>query len=119
MKVRNWLLVLAITLMLGLMLAPVSCRALAMHDAVTRQEMFDAVARELPKGSSLAEMRAFMERHTTRFVLDDRFKHEYGGFAPQTWLDRQLFNRQVQVNLIFDENHRFKAAEVNVIYTFL
>jgi hypothetical protein len=119
MKARNSLLVLAVVLMLGLMLAPVSCRALAMHDAVTRRETLDAVARELAKGSSLVEMRAFMERHTTRFALDDRFKHEYVGFAPQTWLDRQLFNRQVQVNLFFDENHRFKAAEVNVFYTFL
>jgi len=64
-------------------------------------------------------MKTFLERHTTRFALDDRFHHVYGGFLPQTWLDRFLFDRQVQVNLYLDDRHRFKEAEVNVYYTFL
>ncbi len=97
----------------------VSCQAIALHDRITRQGVSAVVARELPIGASLDDMKTFLERHTTRFALDDRFHHVYGGFLPQTWLDRFLFDRQVQVNLYLDDRHRFKEAEVNVYYTFL
>jgi hypothetical protein len=100
--------------------AVVSCEPLmAFHDRNTRQDVSAVVARELPIGAPLGDVKAFLERRTTRFALDDAFHHVYGGFLPQTWLDRFLFNRQVQVNLYLDDGHRFKRAEVNVSYTFL
>src|SRR5882762_2664053 len=58
-------------------------------------------------------------RHAARSDLDDRFKHVYAGILPQSRLDKNLFDRKVGIELYFDEDHRFKTAEVNVYYTFL
>jgi hypothetical protein len=102
------------------LVALVSCQpAMGTHDRNTREEVSALVTRELPVGSSLEKMKSFLERHTTRFALDDRFNHVYAGFLPQSRLDRFLFDRMVQVNLYFDDMHRFKRGEVNVYYTFL
>ena len=70
-------------------------------------------------GASLTDVRTFLQRHATRFALDDRFDHVYAGFLPQSRLDKRLFDRQVQIRLYLDENQRFKNAEVEIYYTFL
>jgi hypothetical protein len=97
----------------------ISCQALARHDQNTRRDTLALVTKELPVGASLSDMKAFLERHTARYALDDRFHHVYGGFFPQSRLDKDLFDRAVQIDLHFDEDHRFKSAEVNIYYTFL
>lgn len=97
----------------------ISCQALARHDQNTRRDTLALVAKELPVGASLSDMKAFLERHTARYALDDRFHRVYGGFFPQSRLDKDLFDRAVQIDLHFDEDHRFKSAEVNINYTFL
>ncbi len=109
---------LAAALLVLLMLTAAS-HILALHDRNTRRDTLAVIARELPVGASLADAQAFMERHTERFARDDEFPQVYGGFLPQSSLDRDLFDRQVQINLYFDAGHRFKSAEVNVYYTFL
>jgi hypothetical protein len=115
-KVIKGLIVAAILVFLGLV---VSCQALAMHDRNTRRDLLALVARELPVGSSLSDMRAFLQRHAARSDLDDRFKHVYAGILLQSRLDKDLFDRKVGIELYFDKDHRFKTAEVNVYYTFL
>jgi len=116
MKLIKALIIAVILIFLGLM---GSCQALAMHDRNTRQDVLALVARELPAGASLDDMRAFLQRHAARFDLDDRFKHVYAGMLPQSRLDKNLFDRQVGVELYFDKDHRFTTAQVNVFYTFL
>jgi hypothetical protein len=59
------------------------------------------------------------DHHEAEYARDDRFHHVYGGFMPQSALDKRLFWRQVQINLNLDENRRFKKAEVNIFYTAL
>jgi hypothetical protein len=116
MKIVKALLAAALVACLGLI---GSCQALALHDRNARAATLALVSKELPVGASLSDMQAFMHRHTARYALDDRFHHAYGGMLPQSRLDKNLFDRQVGVELHFDENHRFTAAEVNVYYTFL
>jgi hypothetical protein len=116
MKVIKGLIVAAILIFLGLVC---SCQALAVHDRNTRQDVLALVAKELPVGASLDDMRAFLQRHAARFDLDDRFKHDYAGILPQSRLDRNLFDRRVGIELYFDKDHRFTTAQVNVFYTFL
>jgi hypothetical protein len=116
MKVIKGLIVAAILIFLGFV---GSCQALAMHDRNTRQDLLALVAKELPAGASLSDMRAFLQRHSARFDLDDRFKHVYAGMLPQSRLDKNLFDRKGGIELYFDKDHRFTTAEVNVYYTFL
>ncbi len=116
MKIVKVLLAVAILACLGLM---ASCQALALHDRNTREGVLSVVTKELPVGASLSDMERFMQRHTARYALDERFHHSYGGMLPQSRLDKNLFDRQVGVELYFDQNHRFTTAEVNVYYTFL
>jgi hypothetical protein len=75
------------------------------------------VAQELPPRASDTEMLSFMRQHTTRFAYDDKYRHEYSGFVPQTKLDRILFDRKVQVVLRVSENSTLVNADVNVFYT--
>lgn len=103
-----------------LALAFVAAReALVHYDQKTRQELLALAAQEVPTGASLGEMEVFLKRHTTRYALDDTFNHTYGGFLPQTDLDKRLCNRQVQINLKFDAQHKYAGAEVNIYYTSL
>jgi hypothetical protein len=96
-----------------------SCQAIRYHDRKTRQDTLALIARELRVGAPLSDMSAFLQRHTDRFALDDTYHHVYGGFVPQTSLDKRLFDRKVQINLYLDEDRHFRNADVNVYYTFL
>jgi hypothetical protein len=90
---------------------------LSYYDSNTRQKLLRIVAQELPPRASDTEMLNFMRRHTTRFAYDDKYRHEYSGFVPQTKLDRIFFDRTVQVVLRAAENSTLKNADVNVFYT--
>lgn len=116
MKVVKVFLAIASLACLGLI---GSCQAMALHDRHTRKHVLALVSKEVPLGASSADMERFMQRHTARYALDDQFHHSFGGFLPQSRLDKDLFDRQVGVELHFDQNHRFTTAEVTVYYTFL
>jgi hypothetical protein len=116
MKIAKVLPAIVIAACVGLV---ASCQALGLHDRNTRARVLALVHKELPVGASLSDMERFMQRHTTRYALDDRFRHSYGGMLAQSSLDKDLFDRPVGVELHFDRNHRFTTADVNVYYTFL
>jgi hypothetical protein len=116
MKIVKVLLAIVIAVCVALI---ASCQALALHDRNTRASVLALVHKELPGGASLSDIERFMQRHTARYALDDRFHHSYGGMLPQSSLDKNLFDRQVGVELHFDQAHRFTTADVNVYYTFL
>ena len=116
MKIVKVLMVITAVAFLGLI---AFTQTLALHDQHTRRDILALVAKELPVGASLSDMQAFMQKHAARYALDDRFHHVYGGFLPQSRQDKNLFDREVGVELHFDEQHRFTTAEVTVYYTFL
>jgi hypothetical protein len=116
MRTLKWLLAIV---GLTIVLVFAGFQLLARYDRMTRQETLNMITRELPAGASVAEMQTFLQRHTTRYALDDRFHHVYGGIMPQSALDKRLFWRQIQINLKLDENRRFKEAQVNIFYTTL
>jgi hypothetical protein len=116
MKLVKGLIVAATLIFLALIS---SCQALVIHDQHTRQDLLALVGRELPVGAPLSDVSAFLQSHTARFDLDDRFHYVYAGVLPQSRLDKNLFDRQVRIELHFDKDHRFTTAEVDVDYTFL
>jgi len=93
--------------------------AVSYYDARTKDSLLRVVAEELPPRASYKEMTEFMQRHTTRYSFDEKYHHEYGGFVPQTSLDKFLFDRKVLVALKVNEDRTFASAEVRVFYTFL
>jgi hypothetical protein len=111
--IKIFLAVVAITVVLSIALPS----TLSYYDSNTRQKLLRIAAQELPPQASDAEMLNFMRRHTTRFAYDDKYRHEYSGFVPQSKLDRILFDRKVQVVLRVAENSTLVNAEVNVFYT--
>ena len=93
--------------------------ACSYYDAHTRKVLLREAAQELPSRASSGEMAEFMRRHTTGYSFDEKYHHEYIGIAPQTSLDRFLFDRKVQVVLKVNEDKTFLNAEVRIFYTFL
>lgn len=92
--------------------------ALSYYDSHTKSAWLQLAARELSPGASEHEMAAFMRRHTFRHVRDE-YRHDYGGFVPQSQIDRFLFDRKVQIVLEMTGANTFDRAEVQVYYTFL
>ena len=113
MKIVKVLFIAALVLVIALRIA------MGQYDERTKQGVLETVSRELPVGSSLPEFRSFMARHTTRIGFTDRFDTSFGGYLPQSKLDKCLFDRQVRINLKLDENQAFQKAEVNIFYTTL
>jgi hypothetical protein len=88
------------------------------HDSETQRDLLRVVARELPRGASMGQMTEFMQRHTSRFALDQDDQLQYAGFVPQSRLDRFLSDRKVQIVLKINRASRtFENAEVRVYYT--
>jgi hypothetical protein len=92
-------------------------RSLAYYDSQTRKELMQTVARELRVGASKEEMTEFLHRHTSRFALDEQYKHEYGGFIPQTKWDHFWFERRVQILFKLNSDGTLKDTEIWVFYT--
>jgi hypothetical protein len=91
--------------------------ALSIRDSFTQRSVLGVIASELSVGASQDQMTDFLRRHTSRFALDDVYRHEYGGFVRQTALDKLLFDRQVQIVLKLNADGSMKEAEVWVYYT--
>jgi len=96
-----------------------SLLCIGLYDYGTKVAVLSSIKEELPAGASSDQMRHFLERHTARFSMNDSYRPQVGGFAPQTTLDKWLFDRSVQILLNVDSQHRFAYAEANVDYTFL
>jgi hypothetical protein len=94
-----------------------SCVGIVERDRRARQEILDAVAKQLPVGSEEVKMTAFMTRHTVSYSLDDRMNHEYVGIVPQSWINREPASRKVFIHLRFNPNRTFKEAVVEISYT--
>lgn len=87
-------------------------------DSHTRKSVLLMIARELPRDASMTEMAQFMQRHTTKYVLDQDSRLEYAGFVPATALDRFLGDRKVEIILIINTDTKtLQRAEVQIFYT--
>ena len=52
--------------------------------------------------------------------MDDRIDFEYAGIRKQTWTDKLLFNRKVQVAIKIDpDTEKYAGYSISVFYTFL
>jgi hypothetical protein len=90
---------------------------LAYHDARTRDQWKQLIARELPPNASKEQMTGFLQRHTTRFAIDEQFNHEYGGFVAQSEFDRFMLDRQVQILFHLSPTGSMQDVSVRVHYT--
>jgi hypothetical protein len=93
--------------------------ALSLRDRNVQRSLLTVIASELKVGASRDEMTAFLRKHTSRFALDEVYRHEYGGFVPQTPLDRLLFDRKVQIVFKLNVDGSMKEAQVWIFYTAL
>jgi hypothetical protein len=105
----------ALTICAGVALVVV----LPLRDSYARRNLLGVITSELRVGASQDQMTDFLRRHTSRFALDDVYRHEYGGYVPQTALDRILFDRQVQIVFKLNADGSMKEAHVWVFYTAL
>lgn len=93
---------------------------LSAYDRQTKIEVTTLIERELSPASGKDAMESFMRRHVGGYHLDDRIDFEYAGIRKQTWTDRLLFNRKVQIALKFNaETKNYMGNRINVFYTFL
>lgn len=98
----------------------ISTFGISAYDRHTNGELTTLVEHELSPGSGKDAMEAFMRRHVGDYHLDDRIDFEYVGIRKQTWIDKLLFNRKVQVALKFDpDTKKYTGCRVSVFYTFL
>ncbi|HEY6457985.1 MAG TPA: hypothetical protein VIY90_22130 [Steroidobacteraceae bacterium] len=91
--------------------------SLSYYDSRSREALVGTAMRELRPHATVKEMAAFMEKYTVRSYLDRKYHHEYGGFIPQTRLDRLLLNRKLQIVLRVDDHDTFIGADARVFYT--
>lgn len=109
----------------GVCIALLACAGVALvavlsiRDSYAQRRLLGVIASEVKVGASKDEMTDFLRRHTSRFALDDVYRQEYGGFVPQTMLDKMLFDRQVQIVFKLDADGSMKEAEVWILYTAL
>lgn len=108
--------ILAIIVVAVVILYLVLVNAFLYHDNQTRKELLKTIARELPVGSSKEQMTEFLKRHTSRFDLDEQ---GYGGFVPQTELDRFMFYRQVEILFKLSPTGTLQETEILIFYTWL
>jgi hypothetical protein len=115
---RLKVLVITLAILVGVWMT--SAIGLSAYDRRTKGEITTLVGRELNTSSGKDAMESFMQRHVGDYHLDDRIDFEYAGIRKQTWADKLLFNRKVQVALSFNAvTKRYKGCRVNVFYTFL
>lgn len=98
----------------------ISTFGLSAYDRRTKDELTTLVERDLSPASGKDAMEAFMRRHVGNYHLDDRIDFEYAGILKQTWADKLLLNRKVQVALKFDpDTKKYTGRRISVFYTFL
>ena len=92
---------------------------LSYYDGHTRQRVLQTIATELPPHASIGQMKQFMDRHTTGSDFDT-YDSQFGGFLPQSRLDKALFDRKVGIYLkVEGRTQSLRAADVEIFYTFL
>ena len=115
-----WLRTLGIALAVLVGAWMISAVGLSAYDRRTRSELTALVERELSPASGKDAMVAFMQRHVGDYHLDDRIDFEYAGIRKQTWADKLLLNRKVQIALKFNpDTKKYTGCRVSVFYTFL
>lgn len=92
--------------------------ALTIYDNKQKQEICEIARNELGPGDSDYKMNTFMSKHTERYHKDDKYQFRYSGIVKQSRIDRFIFNRMVQISLIFDPiTGNYKDCLVSVSYT--
>src|SRR5690349_24670876 len=81
------------------------------HESHTRDAVLRMVAQELPAGARNKDIAAFMQRHTTRWLVSE-FYRGYAGYLPQTGIDKFLFDRKVLVILKTNNDGTLANTEV-------
>lgn len=100
----GWIVVLPVTLWL--------------YDMHERNQLLELTSSEVPAGTDLYSVRAFLERQGAAVYLDEDRRRAVG-VMPKASIDRWLFDRKVSLVFEMDDLDRLVHVLVRVDYTFL
>jgi len=88
------------------------------YDLHKRNQLLQLTSNEVPVGTDVNSVRAFLERQGAVVHLD-KDRRRAVGVMPQASIDRWLLDRQVKLVIDMDDQDRLVQVVVRVDYTFL
>jgi hypothetical protein len=92
--------------------------ALWVYDLHKRNQLLELTSNEVPLGTGLYSVEAFLERQGAVVYLDEG-RRRVVGVMPQASIDRWLLDRQERLVFEMDDHDRLVQVQVRVDYTFL